>query len=79
MEPDTEQSFRLKWRPRRRMMHYSAAALHDGAIIATYPRRKPPPKEMERHGYRLDDDGVLNEPTRDGRRSGCRTRRSLRR
>ena len=66
MEPDNDDEFRLKWRPRQRKIHYIAAALHDGAIFATYPERKPSPKSIRQRGYRIDDDGVLNQKSRGG-------------
>ena len=66
MEPETEEEFRLKWQPRRRTIHYIAAALHDGAIFATYPERKPSPKSIRQRGYRIDADGVLNQKSQAG-------------
>lgn len=66
MEPETDEFVIRKWHPRRRPIYYIAVTLHDGTVIASYPTRKPPPKAMKRHGYRLDVDGVLNDKSQPG-------------
>lgn len=66
MEPEADKYVFPKGRPRRRPIYYIAVTLHDGAVIASYPTRKPPPKEMKRHAYRLDADGILNDKSQPG-------------
>ena len=48
-------------RQARRPIHYSAFALRDGTIIASYPIRKPTPKAIKRDKLRIDEDGVSRE------------------
>jgi hypothetical protein len=54
-------------RQKRRPTYYSTICLHDGAVIAVYPVRKPIPKTIKRDKLRIDEDGVCHEIVEAGK------------
>jgi hypothetical protein len=54
-------------RQRRRLMHYSGFALHDGTVLAMSPIRKPTPHMIKRDRLSIDEDGVCQEYAGAGR------------
>jgi hypothetical protein len=51
----------MRSKRRRRPVHYTAFAFHDGAAVACSPHRKPSKKKLKEDGDRIDEDFVYRE------------------
>jgi hypothetical protein len=48
-------------RQKKRQVYYNASMLYDGAIVATFPIRKPLPKKIKEEHIKIDEDGVCDK------------------